>query len=289
MITPRLFTHSAEQDKRLKHLRDFCISSQHTYGISSLIRFLRSSTSNKAHFYVSHNMKLVYCSVPKVASTNWKRLLLMFEQATNSSSVASIEKNNVHALPQVRLFNIISKEGIKQTLFHYYKFLFVRHPFERLVSAYRNKFEENNKYFHKTYGSQILRLYRANLTEKQYRRGNGVKFEEFILWILQKRVFDGHWSPIDSICHPCVLPYDFIGKMESLVADSEQILKDLGSQEHFPAHLTDKHKTSLTSKQLIQTHFSKLSKETIRQLYQRYKVDFEAFDYKLPNITCKNG
>ncbi|EFX82285.1 hypothetical protein DAPPUDRAFT_316998 [Daphnia pulex] len=42
------------------------------------------------------------------------------------------------------------------------KFIFVRHPFERLVSAYRDKLTRNNPIYHKMVGKVIIRKVRKN-------------------------------------------------------------------------------------------------------------------------------
>lgn len=39
-------------------------------------------------------------------------------------------------------------------------FLIVRHPLERLLSAYRDKFERANRHFYEAYGKEIVRRYR---------------------------------------------------------------------------------------------------------------------------------
>ncbi|KAB7502086.1 Carbohydrate sulfotransferase 11 [Armadillidium nasatum] len=41
------------------------------------------------------------------------------------------------------------------------KFMLVRHPFERLISAYRDKFENaTQKYFYKLYGEKMVQKFR---------------------------------------------------------------------------------------------------------------------------------
>ena len=277
--TPKAFHHSKEQNKRLQDLKQFCVNHRKTYSLYTMLRFLKSPTQNKAHIYISHKKSVVYCGVPKVASTNWKRLLLLFEGTIPNETVVS-EKESVHTVPQVKLFNMVSKQRRKYVLLNYYKFLFVRHPFERLASTYRNKFADNNRYFEQTYGSQVLRLYRANLTEKEYKAGKGITFKEFLMWIIAKRVHDGHWVPADVLCHPCTLPYDFIGKMETLVSDSEEVLEHIDAPGvHFPANKTD---YAVSSRNIMFKLFSEVPATVINQLYEIYKVDFLAFGYQIP-------
>lgn len=76
---------------------------------------------------------------------------------------------------------------------------------ERLVSAFRNKFEKNynsSKYFKERFGVKILKKYR-NATD-QNKAGNGVTFPEFVQYILDDpNHLNEHWAPYTSLCLPC--------------------------------------------------------------------------------------
>ena len=51
------------------------------------------------------------------------------------------------------------------------RFLVVRHPFERLLSCYRDKFEKANKeYYYDTYGRKMIRMFR--------KRSQNISFQE---------------------------------------------------------------------------------------------------------------
>ena len=136
------------------------------------------------------------------------------------------------------------------------------------------------RYFERQYGSQILIRYRHNLSADQYKLGRGVTFEEFAKWIVEKRVFNPHWASMTSLCHPCVLNYDFVGKMETFDSDVAYMLKVLGTNFRFPTILKEAYKVS--SALLTQTYFAKLSLLLKKRLYQIYKNDFENFGYTIP-------
>ena len=80
--------------------------------------------------------------------------------------------------------NDFSRPEIQYRLRNYYKFMFVRNPMERLLSAYRNKFGENVGEFRKKYGPVIAKRFRNGRKDPT---GNydDISFEEFIrlLWI----------------------------------------------------------------------------------------------------------
>lgn len=279
-MPPRHLHHTKEQDDRIKKLAKHCRSKIPMTKMDELMRFKNSAASAKQHLYTSHKKHIVYCGAPKVASTNWKKILLVFEEKIKDIKQIK-QKNNVHLMNFDRLFNLIGKGHIAQILKHYYKFLFVRHPFERLVSSYRNKFyETNNTYFQRMYGSRILRMHRNNLTDEEFRAGKGVTFKEFITWIVEKKVYDPHWVPIYYICFPCIIPYDFIGKMESLKSDSKQIFKDIETEYIFPIDETDGY--SVSSRELMVKYFKNISYETKKKVYWLYREDFKAFGYTIP-------
>lgn len=68
----------------------------------------------------------------------------------NSTDVLSIPGNIAHAPGMFRNLSSVSKEERDFMLDNYHKMIIVRNPFERLLSAYRNKLEgvtPSAKYF----------------------------------------------------------------------------------------------------------------------------------------------
>ena len=71
--------------------------------------------------------------------TNWKRIMLMLSGRTNFTRLEDMTKDDVHGqLQSSHLTPLWSfdSDGIKMRLDTYFKFMFVRHPVERAVSAY---------------------------------------------------------------------------------------------------------------------------------------------------------
>ena len=116
-----------------------------------------------------------------------------------------------------------SEEELRSRLKEYAKFMFVRHPMERLVSAYRDKFVNNNrsqeKWFFSRYGRKIIKRYRANATRESFAKGHDVTFAEFVQYVIDLPrsnhhiMFDNHWRPMHDLCFPCAIQYD--GKIYS--------------------------------------------------------------------------
>lgn len=96
---------------------------------------------------------------------------------------------------------------------HYTKFLFVRDPFVRLISAYRNKFMKSNEYYFQNFGRRILRLYGnqshpPQTVDKAFASGVRPSFYNFVQYLLDPRTerkvpFEPHWRQMHRLCHPC--------------------------------------------------------------------------------------
>jgi len=71
----------------------------------------------------------------QVACTGWKQVL---SQANGAPSHLDVHSRRVYRY--VDLFGKLSPVAKQRVLDSYFKFVFVRHPFERLVSAYLDKF-----------------------------------------------------------------------------------------------------------------------------------------------------
>ena len=93
-------------------------------------------------FVVDEKHKILYCELPKTGCTNWKKTLLKLIQP---DTFGKMKWENIHS-PHgkkgdngYRYLNTYPKEKQIEYLETFYKFSFVRHPLERLLSAYRDK------------------------------------------------------------------------------------------------------------------------------------------------------
>ncbi|KAF7660290.1 hypothetical protein LDENG_00283900, partial [Lucifuga dentata] len=237
------------------------------------------------NIYVEDNYKLLYCQVPKAGCSNWKRTLMVL--AGQASDAQSIKHNTVHYGKHLKTLDSFDQQGIMRRLETYTKVIFVREPLERMVSAYRDKFENPNKYYHKLFGKPIISKYRPNASQAALSTGNGVTFPEFVQYLLDVHRpvgMDIHWEPANQLCNPCLLDYDITGKFENMEEESNYLLRMAGA----PHNLTlpsfkDRNPTAeRTSMQITQKYFSQVSTWERQRIYDFYYMDYLMFNYSKP-------
>ncbi|KTG43379.1 hypothetical protein cypCar_00000154 [Cyprinus carpio] len=266
--------------------RDKVADTCRAYSASSRKRRVLTPSDLK-HLVVDEEHELIYCYVPKVACTNWKRVMMVLSGRGKYSDPMEIPSNEAHVPSNLKTLNQYSIPDINHRLKSYLKFLFVREPFERLVSAYRNKFTlRYNTSFHKRYGTKIVRRYRKNATTDALQSGADVKFQEFAEYLVdpgtqREAPLNEHWQTVYSLCHPCHIHYDLVGKYETLEEDANYVLKlaGVGDSLRFPSFA----KSTRTTDQMAAMFFNNISSQQQGQLYQLYKLDFLMFNYSIPS------
>lgn len=202
--------------------------------------------------------------------------------ATDPWKIPTADVHN-RSLGLFRYLNEYAPGEIVHRLNNYYKFMFVRDPFERLVSTYRNKFLDSYKLtlFKELYGRHIIRRYRLHPDQQALRTGEGVSFPEFVDYILssEPQHMDRHWMPYDSLCHPCLIYYDYIGSFENLHSDAQDLLEKLqvSDKVQFPFNITSRYKVS--TRLMAKEYFKSITRDVKKELYEKYRDDFKMFGY----------
>ncbi|XP_025865948.1 carbohydrate sulfotransferase 8 [Vulpes vulpes] len=267
------------QQERKRVMREACAK----YRASSSRRAV--TPRHVSRIFVEDRHRVLYCEVPKAGCSNWKRVLMVL--AGLASSTADIQHNTVHYGSALKRLDTFDRQGILHRLSTYTKMLFVREPFERLVSAFRDKFEHPNSYYHPVFGKAILARYRANASREALRTGSGVRFPEFVQYLLDVHRpvgMDIHWDHVSRLCSPCLIDYDFVGKFESMEDDANFFLSLIRAPRNltFP-RFKDRHsQEARTTAQIARRYFTQLSALQRQRTYDFYYMDYLMFNYSKP-------
>ncbi|KAI4478917.1 hypothetical protein M0802_014467 [Mischocyttarus mexicanus] len=236
---------------------------------------------NAWEFLVNREYHLIWCNVFKAASTSWMynfNLLAgyspQFLKASKAVPVSlARQKYPRHTAEELLKF-------VNDSI----SFLIVRHPFERLLSAYRDKLEHSLPHtFHSNLGAHIVWHYRSKDSKMSGKHGPRYPFfEEFVRWLLCQwkagNELDMHWTPIVNFCTPCQVRFDIIAKFETLREDQDFLIK----QAHVGHIIKPEWKNptrGVQTKDVVKNYFTQLSKTQINDLYEMFRYDFILFDY----------
>ncbi|XP_049457887.1 carbohydrate sulfotransferase 8-like isoform X2 [Epinephelus fuscoguttatus] len=237
------------------------------------------------NLFVEDKYKLLYCQVPKAGCSNWKRTLMVL--SGKASDAQSIKHDTVHNGHHLRELNSYDRQGIMHRLETYTKIIFVREPMERMVSAYRDKFENPNNYYHSLFGKPIISRYRTNPSTEALRTGNGVTFKEFVQYLLDVHRpvgMDIHWDQANQLCNPCLINYDFIGKFENMEEESNFLLRLTGAPPNvkLPSFKDRNPSDQRTSTDITEKYFSQVTPLERQRIYDFYYTDYLMFNYTKP-------
>ncbi|CAN8004401.1 unnamed protein product, partial [Ixodes hexagonus] len=219
--------------------------------------------------------RLLYCSIPKVGNTSLKKFLLSLDKSHKGKYI----EDTLHyyittemGLPKLMYYRRINSSIVNKT----FKVMFVRHPFERLVSFFLDKGRRNTKtgdHYYSTYWNSAMAKARGGKVDTQK---DLIKFSEFVAIILNTdpKDYDLHWQLYSDRCQPCRVHYDFIGTLDDLhkmyefmgVKDRRQLWENKGPSNTNNATLV---------------YFSQLPKSTVMKLYKTYYPDFLLFGYSV--------
>ncbi|XP_065348658.1 carbohydrate sulfotransferase 11-like isoform X2 [Cloeon dipterum] len=211
------------------------------------------------HFIILQEHNLTYCPINKAASSTWRHHVLHLTGISGS-------------IPQGSILDL------HQALTSSIKMVTVRHPFVRLVSAFRDKLENvsatpNNP-------KQLYsRLVWGKIEARTGSRGSGdVTFRQFVRHLIAEPAedLDEHWRPFYVQCMPCVVNYDVIAHVETLFRDQMYLIR--------AARLEGKIRPAWQNRAASgaidpSRYFQQLSKNDVRRLHGKFRLDFELFGY----------
>lgn len=270
----------AIMEGRRQHLHETCEKwDLDTPGNDSLHR------PNTWEFLINRPHHLVWCNVFKAASTSW---MYNFNVLAGYSPKFLYRTKVVPLQLARKRYPRPTLQELQEALNDSLSFLIVRHPLERLLSAYRDKMQSPlPNTMHQKLGNQIILKYRdANklMGNRQHVNPRWPTFPEFIRYLTDTfnsgQRYDMHWAPIAEFCTPCQIDFKVIAKFETLQNDQNYIIYSAGLQNVIKPEWKNSAKGRTTS-ELTSGYYSQLTKRQIRKLHEIYKYDFELFEYSI--------
>ncbi|XP_046970130.1 carbohydrate sulfotransferase 11 isoform X2 [Vanessa cardui] len=244
------------------------------------------SSSHKAYaweYLINRQYHVIWCNIFKAASTSW---MYNFNLMANYTATFLDKTKEVplelarkkYARPTVEMLRKAQGDSIT--------FLIVRHPLERLASAYNDKIVHAwPKSFHDQMGRRIIKKYRKSSVKPVPTERYPV-FEEFVSYVLDeakvKKTLDMHWTPYTDFCTPCKFNFDVILKFETLDEDQRFLIQMARLQEVIKPEWRNSGKGTNTLHN-INHLYSRLKKPQLDGLYNLYKYDFQLFNYTIDN------
>ncbi|KAM4770842.1 carbohydrate sulfotransferase 11-like [Rhinophrynus dorsalis] len=244
-LTADRFLHV--QQLRKQKLRDFCLrhpelgSLQTAQGAKDLI-------SNMA---VNRKLQMLYCKTTAAGIAHWEELIKLIERNVDVTIETPVVDQDTPSATSTSIqlsdYNLLMLEEILRS---YTKVLFIRDPFERLVSSYMDGFSGE------------------------------VTFNEFVedgLSLEPGKSDDDPRRTIISLCHPCFIRYDYMVTYSFLHAEIYHLLKRMGLPDGILLPQVSDTKAKRTYKWLTENLFRQLTKQEIKRLTEVYSWDLEAF------------
>ncbi|XP_018023701.1 uncharacterized protein LOC108679561 [Hyalella azteca] len=296
----------AEQSRRVEHIGRQCAMSRkemphEILGYEASVMAINAY----AHLIFDRRNSLTFCPVYKAASTSWSNNLLQLSGLVPSKRrqpAAAIQNLLGQVFP--RISGIAGPSLTKDTI----KFMVVRHPFERLVSCYRDKFQDGLKdYYYEMYGEKMVHLYRPKppgfsddeiaAMLKQVRnavlkhhltriKGNpysnpiGPTFPEFVQFIINARQDDEHWRPYYTHCAACYIKYHAILRFETLYDESIQFIEYLNRTGAIEPRWDNISSQGASTSAVACSLFKQLTVNLVQKLLQKYAKDFIYYEYQ---------
>lgn len=202
--------------------------------------------------------KVFYNRIPKAANTTIVSVIWQLECGHELTSMKPARHKSHLTRPSE-----LSSRDVRSLRDSFYKFVFARNPFTRVLSAYRNKIEGH-------------RRQAAHFERWAKRRGPSLdeSFADFCQYLAEVGLYeDPHWAPQQDCLLLPLSEFDYVGKIEGLSTVLPEVLSRAFRRE-VAFDVPVKKSTGASSQ--VAAHYGPREIEMIRDLY---RSDFELFGY----------
>ena len=230
-------------------------------------------------------------TVPKIASSNIKRVIIKEKLGYSEDSE---QMKQAMKQPHVYLSKccLLTVEVARKfySLQRAFTFTFIRNPWTRLYSAYRDKivmFKAFDDYY---YIRKILFTVRewswdqVKVDEDVIEAAGTITFTDFLTMLSKTDAenYNDHWKPWFLLTQPCMIKYDYIGYLED-ISSAYQVVKDKVFKD-LDMDLGSRYKTSSNSAAVKQA-YTAVPNDVLDIVYNKFEDDFVIGGYSR-DINC---
>lgn len=244
---------------------------------------------------------LTWCPVFKASSSNWLDYIVKLgddqkKKLKRFRRLAGPLERVKFVAPHLtinQLKHVAEMESSK-------KLIIVRHPFDRLLSAFRDKLERKNDWYQKLYGRKIVSKYRQQAIDKfsknffsaennfgspvpvKSRTKDYPSWWEFVQFVIDTSPahHDEHWMRSSEYCSPCQFSFNYILQFRNIAQEEKFVLDEIDEKRVIEQKWVNKNAADLSKEELISMYFNLLDDSQIISLYNIYEDDFKLFGYQ---------
>jgi len=255
----------------------------------------------KNYYLYIKDKNMLYCAIPKNACTSiksWLQALLGLPTDVNPQIDPNIIKLLLSNYSDEEALRLLQSDKL-------FKFVFVRNPWTRVVSAFINKFLSYQQHLYvymKGHESVSIAEFHANYHEKfvanvigilcpdDDSKIHGISFRDFLNYLMESDDSDlnPHWKPQHRFIEG--IDIDYVGKVEAITQDFTRIQTAAGFYSPLPVKNTTRYNSS-NGESLVDTPCSLLigkgfgydsfyDDTTIAMVDSRYGTDISMFGYE---------
>ncbi|XP_050081192.1 carbohydrate sulfotransferase 13-like [Anopheles maculipalpis] len=295
---------------RSSHLQEQCQTIlDHGNLSASSARTLKPQYLYYNYFY-QPQFQMLWCSINKVASSSWMYQFNRWAGVSREKIAQAARDMKALARMYYPVPTRADVEQIKRNVdLPVIRFLLVRDPMDRFVSAYEDLIVRPQSDNYLTLRRFIFREVYGLDTPSGSENGTSPpvpSFSDFTEFVLRRpNVLDPHWDTYYNLCDPCFLQPTVIVKLETYDRDVAHLLQlahvptgadnyDNARGKAFEGHRlnVNHHRASgdtLHRNASTIDRLAELTKEQFERLYRRYELDFRLFQYDASHYFAMYG
>ena len=238
-------------------------------------------------------LQYLHCILFCFRSTTWLHILEENNQPNDKQKIKKLMEykqkgSNIHATRIMDLLNFYHLKHYNQTaIIHilqtYFKVLAVRHPLDRFLSGYEDKFVTSKlDTVFEGLGRHIMEEMHPGIGHTSIMTRKSVTLQDLVKYAIKHEdIENGHFLRMYKLCHPCVINYDYISKLETQSVDASFIIKNYLSDKGTYAMKKDHRVTGGATTWKALPSYNSISTNDINDLKALFELDMQLFGYSI--------